>query len=90
MAELKQDVQRNVINHALRDMDGPAPQEMSLGQTILSIGGDIWDAAKPMFDHGRTEMAAAILGNHQGHVMYMHTDKEVEQQHQQEENELER
>jgi hypothetical protein len=42
--------------------------------------GEVFDASKPMFDHGRTELAAAIFSGH-GHVMYMHADKEVEQPH---------
>jgi hypothetical protein len=66
-------------------------------ESIKDLGGQAWDAGKPMFDHGRTELAAGILGQHQGHVMYMHSDKEVEQsmhgmeghQHQQEDQERE-
>ncbi len=29
--------------------------------TLKDIGGQIWDGAKPMFDHGRTEAAAALF-----------------------------
>ncbi|WP_020472333.1 hypothetical protein [Zavarzinella formosa] len=42
------------------------------------IGGQIWDGMKPMFDHGRTELAAAIFSGH-GHVMYMHGQNGIEQ-----------
>jgi hypothetical protein len=42
------------------------------GAASLADGlGQVWDAAKPMFDHGRSEVAAAIFSGH-GHVMYMH------------------
>ena len=34
------------------------------------IGGKIWDIAKPLFDHGRAEIAAALFSGH-AHVMYM-------------------
>jgi hypothetical protein len=43
----------------------------SLAQSFPEVGGQIWDAAKPMFDHGRTELAAALFAGH-AHVMYMH------------------
>jgi hypothetical protein len=35
-----------------------------------SLAGQLWDGAKPMFDHGRTELAAALFTGH-AHVMYM-------------------
>lgn len=35
-----------------------------------NIGGQLWDSVKPMFDHGRTELAAALFSGH-AHVMYM-------------------
>jgi hypothetical protein len=35
----------------------------------------MWDAAKPMFDHGRTELAAALFTGH-SYVMYMRDGKE--------------
>jgi hypothetical protein len=38
--------------------------------TANHIGGQIWDGMKPMFDHGRTELAAALFAGH-AHVMYM-------------------
>jgi hypothetical protein len=38
--------------------------------SMQEIGGQIWDGAKPMFDHGRSEIAAALFAGH-GHVMYM-------------------
>jgi hypothetical protein len=41
------------------------------GAALKDLGGQIWDAGKPMFDHGRTEAAAALFAGH-AHVMYMH------------------
>lgn len=38
--------------------------------TIKDLGGRLWDEAKPMFDHGRSE-AAALLFTGQSYVMYM-------------------
>ena len=38
--------------------------------TAKEIGGQLWDSMKPMFDHGRTELAAALFAGH-AHVMYM-------------------
>jgi hypothetical protein len=35
-----------------------------------NIAGQMWDGAKPMFDHGRTELAAALFTG-QAHVLYM-------------------
>ena len=55
-----------------------AGENPSLAQTFSQIGGQMWDAAKPMFDHGRTELAAALFAGH-GHVMYMHNQDGVEQ-----------
>jgi hypothetical protein len=46
--------------------------------SLKDIGGQLWDASKPMFDHGRTELAAALFSGH-GHVMYMHEQKSKEQ-----------
>ena len=42
-----------------------------------SIGGQVWDGLKPMFDHGRTELAAALFAGH-AHVMYMKGQDGVE------------
>jgi hypothetical protein len=59
------------------------------------IAGQMWDDAKPMFDHGRTELAAALFAGH-AHVMYMKGqeghDKGVEpaKEHAQSEPERER
>jgi hypothetical protein len=41
--------------------------------------GQLWDAAKPAFDHGRTEAAAALFHGASGHVMYMRGQDGVEQ-----------
>ena len=43
-----------------------------------SIGGQLWDGMKPMFDHGRTELAAALFSGH-AHVMYMKGQEGIEQ-----------
>src|SRR5262249_38331830 len=40
------------------------------GATLKDLGGQLWDAGKPMFDPGRTEAAAALFAGH-GHVMNM-------------------
>lgn len=60
-------------------------QQPSLVETIKEaaasmkdIGGQIWDGMKPMFDHGRTEAAAALFSG-QGHVMYMKGQEGIEQ-----------
>ncbi|QJW93236.1 hypothetical protein [Frigoriglobus tundricola] len=46
--------------------------------SLKEVAGQLWDAAKPMFDHGRTEAAAALfIGN--AHVMYMKGADGVEQ-----------
>jgi predicted glycosyl hydrolase (DUF1957 family) len=45
---------------------------------MKDIGGEIWDGMKPMFDHGRTEIAAALFSGH-GHVMYMKGQESIEQ-----------
>jgi hypothetical protein len=37
---------------------------------LREAGGQLWDAAKPMADHGRSELAAALFTGH-GYVMYM-------------------
>ena len=46
--------------------------------SLKAIGGQIWEGAKPMFDHGRAE-AAALLFTGQGHVMYMKNEGPNEQ-----------
>ncbi len=38
---------------------------------LREILGEAWDGAKPMFDHGRTEVAAAMFHGNAAHVMYM-------------------
>jgi hypothetical protein len=60
-------------------------QEPSLVETVKEaaaslkeIGGQLWDGMKPMFDHGRTEAAAALFSGH-GHVLYMKGQEGVEQ-----------
>jgi hypothetical protein len=46
--------------------------------------GQVWDAVTPKFEHGATEIAAALLsGNDRGFVMYPRTENAVEQNHNQ-------
>lgn len=51
-------------------------------EAAKSIGGQLWDGIKPMFDHGRTELAAALFTGH-AHVMYMKGNDGVEQEKEQ-------
>lgn len=46
--------------------------------SLKEIGGQIFDGLKPMFDHGRTEAAAALFSGH-AHVMYMKGQEGIEQ-----------
>jgi hypothetical protein len=64
----------------MRD-EGSGAEPQTPKENLLNareVFGEIWDAAKPMFDHGRSELAAAIFAGH-AHVMYMHNDKDQEQ-----------
>ena len=45
---------------------------------LKDVGGKLYDELKPMFDHGRTECAAALFSGH-AHVMYMKGLDGVEQ-----------
>ncbi len=59
----------------MQQAEGSQPPSLieRLQQAALSarsIAGQVWDEAKPMFDHGRTELAAALFTGH-AHVMYM-------------------
>jgi hypothetical protein len=47
-------------------------------RTLKEAGGQLWDGMKPMFDHGRTEAAAAQFAGH-AHVMYMKGLEGIEQ-----------
>ena len=53
-------------------------EQPGVAEAIKEVGGRIWDAGKDMFDHGRTELAAALFAGH-AHVMYMHNGPEVDQ-----------
>lgn len=57
-------------------------QVKEAAEAAKSIGGQVWDGLKPMFDHGRTELAAAIFSGH-AHVMYMKGNDGVEQEKEQ-------
>jgi hypothetical protein len=52
--------------------------------SLKDIGGGLWDTLKPAFDHGRSEIVAAIFSDHDGHVMYMKNQQNIEQNHDQE------
>ena len=54
------------------DNDSQKPEKPALADRLLDIGGKIWSAAKPAFDHGRDELAAALFTGHT-HVLYGHT-----------------
>lgn len=44
--------------------------------------GKVWDAGQPMFDKGRTELAAVLFsGNDRGFVMYGGNDNKQTQDH---------
>ncbi len=45
---------------------------------LKEAGGQLWDGMRPMFDHGRTEAAAALFAGH-AHVMYMKGPEGIEQ-----------
>jgi hypothetical protein len=52
---------------------------------LKDIGGKIWDEAKPMVDHGRSEVAA-LLHTGQAYVMYprnQHGNDQAQDQEQQ-------
>lgn len=55
-----------------------AEQVKEAAGNAKAIGGQLWDGVKPMFDHGRTELAAALFAGH-AHVMYMRGQEGVEQ-----------
>lgn len=38
--------------------------------SLKDIGGKLWESALPLFNHGRTEAAAALFSG-SAHVMYM-------------------
>ncbi len=63
--------------------DGQEPSLMETireaASAIREAAGQVWDGAKPMFDHGRTEAAAALFHGATGHVMYMHGQEGIEQ-----------
>jgi hypothetical protein len=72
-----------------KDILNPPQQSMGFteaAQEGLSVAfkglieglGQVWDGAKPAFDHGRTEAAAALFSGH-GHVMYMKGQEGIEQ-----------
>jgi hypothetical protein len=56
----------------LKSSESPSLMEriQQAAEGAKGIAGQMWDGAKPMFDHGRTELAAALFSGH-AHVMYM-------------------
>ena len=65
------------FSEILNQPEPTGPVEAFLSQ-LKEMGGEVWDAAKPSFDHGRAELAA-VLYNGSAHVMYGHTQNEVDQ-----------
>lgn len=57
-------------NNSGRETFGLIQRLQEAAVSARSIAGQVWDNAKPMFDHGRTELAAALFSGH-AHVMYM-------------------
>ena len=55
-------------------------KEAALGflSAAREVGGSIWDGAAPMFNHGRTEMAAALFSG-QPYVLYQRGVSGIEQ-----------
>lgn len=52
----------------------------ALLSTAKDVGGAVWDGAKPLFDHGRSEAAACLFGgNGSGYVMYQRGVQGIEQ-----------
>lgn len=51
--------------------DGAEQQQEKPGmfQAARAIGGVLWDGAKPMFNHGRDELASALFRG-DAHVVY--------------------
>ena len=64
------------FSEILNQSEPTGPVEAFLSQ-LKEMGGEVWDAAKPSFDHGRAELAA-ILYTGSAHVMYGHTQNEVD------------
>jgi hypothetical protein len=60
------------------EQPGLAESIAGAAAALKDIGGQLWDGVKPMFDHGRSEAAAALFAGH-AHVMYMQGEKGVEQ-----------
>jgi hypothetical protein len=51
-----------------------AGEQPSLASTLKEIGGKMWDAMTPTFDHGAHEMAAALFRG-DAFVMYPRTNQ---------------
>ncbi len=56
------------------------------GWDNFKIGDEI--TLKSVIDHGRTELAAGLMGGHDGHVMYMKGDATAQAQQQAEDKPL--
>ena len=56
----------------------PEPKRSRVAEILgaaREIGGEVWDAGKPMFDHGRSEVSA-LLNTGSAYVMYQHGEKD--------------
>lgn len=65
------------FSEILNQPEPTGPVEVFLSQ-LKEMGGEVWDAAKPSFDHGRAELAA-VLYTGSAHVMYGHTSEHDQQ-----------
>ena len=74
--EAQQEKSMGAIEATTEGVKGAAAVFLS---TMKEVGGAMWDGAKPAFDHGRTEAAAALFHDADGHVMYMRGAQGVEQ-----------
>ncbi len=68
-----------ILNPPQQSMGAIEPSTSSLSAILSAakeVGGKIWDEAAPMFDHGKTELAAALFNsNGSAFVMYGHNGK---------------
>jgi hypothetical protein len=89
LAESLSNTQRNVINHAVTDMENVTEgqfitvQEPSLGESLRVVGGEMWDALTPAFSLGAEELSRALF-NGTGYVFHGDTIPEQMQHHHEE------
>jgi hypothetical protein len=73
------DIQANVVRHAMGDMGRPAPTEIepSALEGAKILGGQIWDALTPAFSLGAEEISRALFT---GNTYVYHGDTIPEQE----------